>query len=193
MLSENNSTYDALKGRVIDEGYMFFDSGNYNINIIGERSKKRVIGEFTDYIYLAFRVCNVPVALKFRACTDPVLYKQSITEGNFLLPVGQYIGLWKVGFYNNYRALIQKRAVNVFTDKTRTSMEEIKTPNNISQFGINMHRDSSTTKKSVEYKCSAGCQVIKNFYDFEIIMSFLTRSIQMYGNSFSYTLLESLD
>ena len=48
--------------------------------------------------------------------------------------------------------------------------------------------------KSVQIdKWSAGCQVIAENNDFKLFMELVNKSATLYGNSFTYTLIESSD
>lgn len=58
-------------------------------------------------------------------------------------------------------------------------------------FGINIHRASKWGTSTQIDKWSAGCQVIANNEDFDEFMSLARKGAQLYGNSFTYTLIES--
>ena len=59
-------------------------------------------------------------------------------------------------------------------------------------FGINIHR-SKNGEASYVGSYSAGCQVFKNSTDFKLFMNTVKRSRDLYGNNFSYTLLQEKD
>ena len=60
-------------------------------------------------------------------------------------------------------------------------------------FGINIHRATKYAgKKSTQIdKWSAGCQVIASNDDWTFFMKIMRKARDIWGNSFSYTLLES--
>ena len=60
-------------------------------------------------------------------------------------------------------------------------------------FGINIHRSKSSGEAGYVGSYSAGCQVFKNSTDFKLFMDVIKRSAELYGNSFSYTLVEEKD
>ena len=62
-------------------------------------------------------------------------------------------------------------------------------------YGINIHRATSREGgKSVQIdKWSAGCQVIAANADFKLFMELVNKAAKLYGNSFTYTLVESND
>jgi hypothetical protein len=78
------------------------------------------------------------------------------------------------------------------TDGTYDMLEE-----NIQEgiFGINIHRATKWEgKKSTQIdKWSAGCQVIAANDDFRLFMEICNKAKDTWGNSFTYTLLESRD
>ena len=65
-------------------------------------------------------------------------------------------------------------------------------PENIAQgyFGINIHRASSVRTSSDVDRWSAGCQVFADPNDYKLFIELCKISVDLYGNSFSYTLLE---
>ncbi len=93
-------------------------------------------------------------------------------------------------------ALGQKKDVTVYRDNDRDNnydLNESKTDTGI--FGINIHRATAKTggKSTRVDKWSAGCQVIASYDDFEEFLGVCKKSSLIWGNSFSYTLLESKD
>ena len=57
-------------------------------------------------------------------------------------------------------------------------------------FGINIHRSAKKGESTNVNKWSAGCQVFKNSLDYDIFICICEKSAEIYGNSFTYTLLE---
>ena len=60
-------------------------------------------------------------------------------------------------------------------------------------FGVNIHRAKSSGETEYVGAYSAGCQVFKNSTDYKLFMDIVKRSAELYGNSFTYTLLEEKD
>lgn len=57
-------------------------------------------------------------------------------------------------------------------------------------FGINIHRaDSTGTRKTID-KYSAGCQVFASADDFNKFMEMAYKQKDLYGNKFTYTLID---
>jgi hypothetical protein len=58
-------------------------------------------------------------------------------------------------------------------------------------FGINIHRASKWGVSKLIDRWSAGCQVIASNEDFDDFMVIVEKSSKIWGNSFTYTLIES--
>jgi hypothetical protein len=68
-------------------------------------------------------------------------------------------------------------------------------PESISEgiYGINIHRSNPHNESTQIDKWSAGCQVFANPSNFETFMRVCNKAKEAWGNSFTYTLLESKD
>jgi hypothetical protein len=61
-------------------------------------------------------------------------------------------------------------------------------------FGINIHKAGKFKNGSTQIdKWSAGCQVFSKESDFNQLMELAYKAKDLYGNSFTYTLIESKD
>ncbi|MAH43130.1 hypothetical protein CL614_05425, partial [archaeon] len=60
-------------------------------------------------------------------------------------------------------------------------------------YGINIHRSNPYTESYYVDKWSAGCQVFKKIADFNTFMEICRKAKDIWGNSFTYTLIESKD
>ena len=91
-----------------------------------------------------------------------------------------------------YQALKQKAPVQVYRDNNRDTEYDL-IEENLQEgiYGINIHRASKWGTSTQIDKWSAGCQVIANNEDFDRFMSLARKGAQLYGNSFTYTLIES--
>ena len=61
------------------------------------------------------------------------------------------------------------------------------------KFGINIHRSSAYNTTTEIDKYSAGCQVFSNPDDFKEFIDIMKKSSEVWGNKFTYTLIESND
>ena len=60
-------------------------------------------------------------------------------------------------------------------------------------FGINIHRSNPYDESYAINKWSAGCQVFKKVEDYNSFIETCKESAKIYGNSFTYTLIEEKD
>ena len=190
-----------MQPRILDivqsKGYAVFTRGAYNLNIIGVRSASRVSGEFDDRLHVVFKDtqgCWIDIC--FKITTDAGLaYMHSPMRdtGTAILVAGQYRGAYKIDKHRGkYDALCQRGAkVKIYRDNNRDEILD-HDPDTISTgwFGINIHRSHSTREVTQVGKYSAGCQVFPNPDDFALFMALVYRSAALYGDTFTYTLLE---
>jgi hypothetical protein len=90
-----------------------------------------------------------------------------------------------------YLALTQKRPLTVIRDYNRDAVLDFNNgKEQTGMFGVNIHHASiNGTTKFVE-KYSAGCQVFANIDDFNLFMQLAQRHKTLYGNDFTYTLID---
>lgn len=192
-------TYNQIKEAVLSLGYLWFDNGNYNLNIVGIRNSdtgNEITNKFDDWVTVSYRVEGTPYCRIFNATTDPGTHwaKNLLNpNGVAILKPGQYRSSHMIGLHQGkYEALRQKNPVKVYRDGDKDEMYDLveeDVQNGI--FGINIHRASKWGTSTQIDKWSAGCQVIANNEDFDEFMSLARKGAQLYGNSFTYTLIES--
>ena len=192
-------TLEQIQEIFNDKEYHFFDKNKpYSLNIIGIRSKGTIPSAFDDWLYLIYRDENLDMQIyEFSITTDPGAYwlRNSINiNGTAILVPGQYYGSHAIGKHQGkYEALKQNRPVRVWRDNTGNTVidKEGKVFEGI--FGINIHRSSANGSSNTVEKWSAGCQVFQNVSDFNFFMRICRKASEIYGNSFTYTLLEEDD
>ena len=196
-------TRDEVRNAVKKKGYRWFEGGDYNLNIVGIRNSEtggKVTNRFDDWVTVSYSIGTNMMYHQFDATTDPGSHweKNLLNEaGVAILVPGQYRGSHKIGLHQGkYQALRQKSPLKVYRDNNKDgtydfSEESIKE----GIYGINIHRATGREGgKSVQIdKWSAGCQVIAANDDFKLFMELVNKSATLYGNSFTYTLIESSD
>jgi hypothetical protein len=168
----------------------------YQLNIIGIRSDSTIPNRFDDEIHVFYKnSLNQWIHYVFPATTDPGTYwlKNPMNlQGTAILSQGQYKDAYQVGLHRGkYYALVQAKPVTVLRDYDRNAILDFQNGRpETGMFGVNIHHASinGTTKTVDNY--SAGCQVFANINEFNLFMQLCEKHKQLYGNSFTYTLID---
>ena len=185
----------SIQATLNERGYKTFVRP-FELNIVGIRSNSTVPNRFDDTINVFYKnEKGVWIFQSFQATTDPGTYwleNPLNPQGTAILKEGQYIGSHQIGLHRGkYTALVQKRPVTVMRDYDRNAvLDFLNGKEDVGLFGINIHHASSsgTTKTVDQY--SAGCQVFANINDFNSSMKLAEHHRQLYGNDFTYTLID---
>lgn len=179
--------------------YVWFE-GEYDLNLVGVRSADLQANTFNDWITVSHRrASGVWAFYAFQATTDPGLYwRENLdnVKGVAMVVPGQYRGLWKRGLHQGkYDALVQAAPVTVFRDGNR---DATLAPNaavvETGLFGINCHRARESGASANVDKWSAGCQVVADSDDFQMLLTLCARqTVTGKGTAFTYTLLDERD
>lgn len=178
------------------KGYIVYDRP-YELNIVGRRSDITKPNSFDDFIYIFYQNNDGDwEGWKAKATTDAGTYwllNPMQSKGTALLKAGQYVDTYKVDRHNGrYFAVTQRlKPVVVIRDYNRNNVLDFNNGKEESgMFGINIHRaDSTGTTKTID-KYSAGCQVFENADDFNQFMEMAYKQKDLYGNKFTYTLID---
>lgn len=203
----NTELYNKIKDCNLEEilrrkGYVYFNKGKYNVNIIGVRHIKvgqKISNVFDDFIILEYPSEYNRKRHIYSATTKPGLtaFTTPVNEkGTGILVPGQYRAVYSVALHKGkYKALCQTNGpVKVYRDNNKNDIVDI-IPEQIDEgyFGINIHRaDKYNTSKYVN-SWSAACQVIQDPKDFTSFMKIIEQAKNIYGNRFTYTLIEEKD
>lgn len=181
------------------KGYVYFKSGDYNLNLIGIRSdcNRKVTNKFDDYLLVTYYVKGELKSKIYTITTEPGRYYMQVKLGNAkgtaILVPGQYRGCWQIGKHNGkYNALVQVKPISVYRDSNKDNLYDL---NKIDKglFGVNIHRASQSVVSVNIDNWSAGCQVFADPKEFKEFMSLCEEQRKRYGNSFTYTLLDETD
>ena len=195
---------DHIRRTLEGKGYKFFESGDYNVNIVGIRNSEtanKVTNKFDDTITVSYKIGGEWMYHEFDCTTDPGTHwvENCIApeKGVAILKEGQYRGSHKIRKHQGrYEALGQCKPVTVYRDNNRDDLYNLNQENlDIGLFGINIHRATKNAgKKSSQIdKWSAGCQVIAANDDWTKFMKIMRKSRDTWSNSFTYTLIQSKD
>jgi len=199
----NCYTRQQIKDTVLSKGYKWFESGNYNLNIVGVRNSETdgvVTNKFDDCLTVSYNVDGEEKFHCFQATTDPGTHWEKNllnSKGVAILVPGQYRGSHKIRKHRGqYDALCQQKTLPVYRDNNKDGVYDM-LEENIDEgiFGINIHRATKWAGKTSTQidKWSAGCQVIAANDDFRLFMEIANKGKDLWGNAFTYTLIESKD
>ena len=198
-------TREQIEETLRGKGYKYFTSNKgYDVNIVGVRNsstKGRVTNAFDDVVTVSYKTPEGDwVYNEYGATTDPGSHWEKNLlnkDGVAILKPGQYRGSHKVGLHQGkYEALRQQKPVQVYRDDNKDGKYDL-LEENVQEgiFGINIHRATAKTGGTSTRvdKWSAGCQVIASNKDFREFMEICNKAKDVWGNSFTYTLIESND
>ena len=170
----------------------------YKLNIVGLRSPSKIPNYFDDFIFTFFKNNNNQwVGYESPATTDTGTFwlkNPMSSKGSALLKEGQYKDVYAIDLHNGkYKAVTQRLGdVIVYRDHNRNATLDFNNGREEKgRFGINIHRADSTGLSKTIDKNSAGCQVFANSEDFDKFMQFAEKSKNLYGNKFTYTLIDA--
>ena len=199
-------TREQIEEAVKSKGYKWFEDHNnkgYDVNIVGVRNnatKGRVTNAFDDHITISYKVDSEWQFHCYKCTTDPGSHwvKNILSDsGVAVLKPGQYRSSHKLRLHQGkYMALGQQKPVKVYRDNNLDNKYDLN-DDSLEEgiFGINIHRATGRTGGTSTRvdKWSAGCQVIANNNDWHEFLDICQTAREIWGNSFTYTLIESKD
>jgi hypothetical protein len=196
-------TYQELKSIVANKGYKFFDDGNYNINIIFERTSLIYTDFFKDNCYIAYKVDGEEKVLELPCSTVPGIYwvEHPVTvdgvTGVAIIKEGQYLSCYRFiddyVTWLNYPFFNQIGQMSYYRDKNLDNiLDEVQEQDN-KKYSTNFHRGSNVgVTGQHNWNWSMGCVVMEEPY-FKQVIELTRESVKVWGNIFSITILESKD
>lgn len=206
--------FDVIKQSVINKGYKFFDSGNFNLNIIFVREDNKITNYFTDKLYVLYYIagnkqifeCNATTKPGIKGSIDSPITYDGVT-GTAIIKPNQYRSSFQfIDSYNEfskYPYLKQIKPLNYLRDgdKDYNIDDEIDSDgdsyiakgqdNKI--FGTHVHRMSNNGATGFPINnWSLGCIGAEEPY-FRIFVGLVRKSAKFYGDKFTVTILERKD
>ena len=196
MIALKKSEIRTLLGVLKSKGYRIY-SKPYQLNIVGRRTDTTKANSFDDWIYIFYTNSDDDwEGYKAPATTDAGTYwleKPMQSQGTALLKGGQYVDTYQIDKHRDkYYAVTQRlKPVVVIRDYDRNNVLDFNNGREeTGMFGINIHKaNASGTTKTID-KYSAGCQVFANADDFNEFMEMAYKQKELYGNKFTYTLID---
>lgn len=188
---------DEIREVMCRKGYVFFDNGDYNLNLIGIRKEQRATNIFDDVLCIVYKVDGVWCVDHIPFTTDPGInpMERPPVQGRAVLKPGQYRGAWRLGWHKGKQeALVQIEPVVVYRDHNCDHVLDYDNPQT-GLFGINIHWSSTTHTSTRVDNWSEGCQVGCGADNYKRFIDILKLSAYQYGygTRFTYTLLEEPD
>lgn len=195
-------TLEQIEKAVKSKGYSWFsDPGNkgHSVNIVAVRNVvvgKKVTNVFDDWMTLSYKEDGIWKFQEWMCTTDPgtkAVKQFSNPNGVARLVPGQYKNSHIIRLHQGkYEAVCQQLPVKVWRDKNRDmTFDEVVLQEGV--FGINIHRSNPTTESQYVENWSEGCLVFKRAKDFKEFMRVCKIAATKFGNSFTVTLIESID
>ena len=185
-----------MKSILKRKGYTLY-TRPFELNIVGLRSNQTRANRFDDEIHVFYRANNKLWHYHvFKATTDPGTFwlkNPMAPQGTAILTQGQYKGAYQLGLHQGkYPALVQRLGkVRIIRDYDRNGLLDFNSGRvSTGFFGINIHRASVSGSTLTVDKYSAGCQVFQNPQDFDKFMALCRMHSSLYGNQFTYTLID---
>ena len=185
---------DVMRGK----GYRVFENPNgHDLNLVGIRNSTSEANRFDDWICVFYWYDGIWNQFAFPGTTDPgtfYLANPLNLRGTAIMKPGQYRRAYRVGKHKGYKALQQSGPITVYRDNNKD--DELDTTGNDEDEGlhaVNIHRANRVRASTRVDRWSAGCQVMQDPDHFDFFMTLCSRGADKFGNSFTYTLLESED
>jgi hypothetical protein len=194
-------TFEQIQAVMKQKGYPIFmnDKRDYNLNLVGIRGKTPLPDKFDDKLFVFWNFGGLLTIKDYVITTDPgltYLKKPINPHGTAILKEGYYPGMWALGLHRGkYLALRQVGYCTVIRDFDRDDKFDLvsgveETGNT---FAINLHRAKANAITEQVSVHSAGCQVFQRSKDFDEVLGIAKKAAEIWGNHFSYTLLNEKD
>lgn len=182
-----NFSKEQIEKTLKMKGYAFFETGVFNINIVGIRNSttgKKVTNAFDDFMTVIYKDGETWIYKQWACTTDNGAGTARVVEGQYR---GSHIIRKHQGKYD---AVCQDRPIKVYRDYVNDGIyDETKIQEGV--FGINIHKAGADS--TLVNNWSEGCQVFKKEKDFNEFMTICTKGSLLHGNRFTYTLINSND
>lgn len=196
--------YKNIQLRYTERDYAFFTKP-YDLNIFGIRSNTKEAGEFDDHVGVAYKDdLGAERLFLAKATTDPgskYLLNPLHPKGAAIMLPGQYRKAYKIGVHGRtwasggYKALEQCNLIRYVRDNNKNNIlgDEVTVPF-LDNLKTNIHRANKYKIIDRIGGYSAGCQVIQDPNQFEVLMALAEQQEQRgHGSYFTYTLFTEDD
>lgn len=197
-------TYSNIKQAVKNKGYSFFE-GNLNLNFVFERTSDIITNKFTDWLHLAFQengvdnILTIPCTTKpgIKGSTDSPITYEGVTGTAIIVP-GQYKSTWEFRDtdkeFSHYPYFRQVKPIDYWRDGNKDQLVDRVQFQDDKIFGTHWHKMSQvgTYGSGLVNNWSLGCMGAAE-PEFKKLLPIVRKSVVIYGNRFTGTILESKD
>ncbi|MAK37472.1 MAG: hypothetical protein CMC15_15050 [Flavobacteriaceae bacterium] len=164
--------------KVKEAGFVVFDDGDYNLNLIAVRNLENHPNQFDDKLYVCYKVHGLWREHIFQITTDPgkrYLENPNYRDGGGVAIAAhpqQARSAYKIDLHRGkYKALVQRGPGNVqyWRDKNFDNRADYGGEIYDNKIGLNIHR-SSAKGSSLVGPHSAGCIVFSDAEEFGVFM-----------------------
>ena len=196
--------YDKVIELMKKMEYRIYDTDDieWNLNIVGIRSKSRSGKKFDDTLMVFHKFMGKWYSRYYPITTEPsekYLLKPINPKGTAILKPDQYRNAYKIDIHRRgkpggHKALCQRLGdVVVYRDNNMNGKLNL-VGSDTGRFGINIHKGPLNGDYDSENDIySAGCQVFADSRHFELFMQVLEFGRKAFGNKFTYTLIREED
>lgn len=199
---ENNADYDFYKEVFSSFGYVWNDI----MNIVGVRTTSgATANKFNDKLWLFYKdEDGKKYAKDYTATTVPGFWKDNgvkktfYKEGIAIMKPGQYIDAYVIGIHGSkYEAIVNygTSAPSFYRDYNQDANLDLLESSLVTNkyVGLNIHSTKEAGGGDNVFNWSEGCQVIKDWTNFQELMSFADSAKGRGLSRFTYTLLNDSD
>lgn len=175
-------------------GFMVFDDGPYDLNIIGVRNLENNANQYDDKLHVCYLSEDGHWKEDiFQVSTDPGRYwleKEDYKACAVYAHPQQARGAYQVGMHRGkYEALVQWRPVMYWRDGNKDEKADYGGEVFNATIGLNIHRSSIHDSDEVN-KYSAGCIVFSKMAEWEAFMELVHKQKRIMGfHTFTFTLI----
>ena len=182
--------------KVIDHGFMVFDDGDYDLNIIAVRNLENTPNVFDDKLHVVYLLGGEWKEHIYQVTTDPgrfYLDDPTYRDGKGVAVIyhpQQARGAYKIVLHGGkYEALRQFRPIQFWRDRNFDDKADYTGPVHKDLIYVNIHRASIKGSTKIN-KYSAGCIVFANPDEFSQFMGLASKQIESLGyRTFTLTII----
>lgn len=200
--------YQALKAVVEDKGYIFFNSGDFNLNFIWVRNDLHATNHFTDDLFIAYKEKGKEQVLDVKCTTKPglkgSLYNPVTVEGitgTAIIKEDQYRSTWEfrdtTKEFSSYPYFRQVKVIDYYRDGDKDAEIDLIQEQDDRLFGTHWHRMSNIgDQRQVEQfevnNWSLGCMGAP-IVEWDQVIALTRKAAPIWGRIFTGTIISGVD